>query len=143
MNKRGRKSPGELSVVHGTSFGERPPPPADLNARQAEVWVETFASEATAFFSTAVLKALLADYCRHRDASEIVSSIITSFEPGWLKSADGAKRYKDLLGMRDLETRAGVSIAGKLRLTNQARYTPQAATTASKNSTVGGRPWEV
>ena len=143
MNKRGRKSPGELSVVHGTSFGERPPPPADLGARQAEVWVETVASEPGAFFSTAVLKALLADYCRHRDSSEIISKLITVFQVEWLKEADGVKRYKELLNMRDVETRAGVSIAGKLRLTNQARYTPQAAITASKNSTVGGRPWEV
>ena len=40
-------------------------------------------------------------------------------------------QYDKLLSMRDRETKAMGSLATKLRLTNQARYTPQAAATAS------------
>jgi hypothetical protein len=44
--------------------------------------------------------------------------------------------------MRDIEARGAADKATKLRLTNQARYTPQAASTASKAAPRGKMPWE-
>jgi hypothetical protein len=41
---------------------------------------------------------------------------------------------RDLLKMRDMETRAATMLATKLRLTNQARYTPMAAASANNNA---------
>lgn len=144
MGQRGRKTSAaaEVSVVAG-SFGKRPEPPADLSEAEAEIWRETVASEAADFFATAALRGMLADYCRHRASANKVSDVINVFQADWLKNAEGAKRYHGLLKMRDLETRAAADKATKLRLTNQSRYTPQSAATASKNAAKGLRPWEV
>lgn len=143
MRSRGRKSAAEQSVVIPGNFGKRPAPPAELTPRQQEIWRATAASEEPKFFDSEALRSLLTDYCRHRDAAEKVSGVIDTFEAEWLKSAEGAKRYHALLRMRDLETRAAAGIATKLRLTNQARYTPQAAATAARNAGKGPAPWEM
>lgn len=140
--KRGRKSAASLATVIEGSFGKRPLPPEDMTERQKQIWMETCSSEPADFFGTAALRNLLMDYCRHREAAENVSSIIDTFKPEWLKATDGAKRYHGLLKMREMETRAAAAIATKLRLTNQSRYTPQAAATASKHA-AKARPWEM
>lgn len=144
MQKRGRKSQAELEarVIPG-GFGSRPEPPEELSDEEAAIWRDTVASEAADFFSTAATRAMLKDYCRHRAAGEKISEIIALFQADWLKNAEGAKRYHGLLKMRDLENRAAADKATKLRLTNQARYTPQAAGTASRNAAKGFKPWEV
>jgi hypothetical protein len=41
-----------------------------------------------------------------------------------------------------LETAAAADKATKLRLTNQSRYTPQAAGTAAMKAPTRGLPWE-
>lgn len=143
MRRSGAKSRAALAVVVPGSFGKRPEPPDDLNERQAEIWRETAASEPVEFFNTAALRSLLADYCRHREAAENVSGIINAFRPEWLKSGDAVKRYQALLRIRETETVAAMRMARALRLTNQSRYTPQAAATAASNAARGPRPWEV
>lgn len=142
MATRGRKSAAALSVVAG-NFGGRPEPPPELTAEQAAIWRETVSSEAADFFSTAALRSMLSDYCRHRASAAVVSEIIDTFKPEWLKASEGARRYYGLLKMRESETRAAASLATKLRLTNQSRYTPQAAATASKHAARGAKPWEM
>jgi hypothetical protein len=99
-------------------------------------------SEGADFFRTAALRSLLAEYCRHTDAASILATQIDACEPEWLTTDTGLKRYDLLLKMRDRETKAASDKATKLRLTNQSRYTPQAAATAA--SKVGGavKPWE-
>ena len=143
MATRGRKSGAALSVVVAGNFGGRPEPSSELTAEQASIWRETVASEAAEFFGTAALRSMLADYCRHRASAAVVSEIIDTFKPDWLKAAEGAKRYYGLLKMREAETRAAASLATKLRLTNQSRYTPQAAATATKHAARGLKPWEL
>jgi hypothetical protein len=143
MGTRGRKSAAESAIVIVGAFGTRPEPPADVTPRQAEIWRETVSSEHSEFFNTAALRALLLDYCRHRESAENVSQIINTFQAEWLKSQEGSKRYHGLLKMRDLETRAAAQIATKLRLTNQSRYTPQAAATAAKSAGSRQKPWEI
>ena len=101
------------------------------------------ASEPADFFNTAALRGMLSDYCRHRASADKVSEVINIFQSEWLKNADGAKRYHGLLKMRDMETRAAADKATKLRMTNQSRYTPQAASTASRHAAKGVKPWEV
>ena len=142
MATRGRKSAAALSVVEG-NFGSRPEPLAELTDEQSATWRATVSSEAADFFGTAALRSMLADYCRHRASAAVVSEVIDTFKPDWLKAAEGAKRYYGLLKMREAETRAAASLATKLRLTNQSRYTPQAAATASKHAARGLKPWEL
>ncbi len=142
--KPGRPSAAELqatlTVIQG-GFGERPEPPDDLNPVQKEIWKAVVSSEPVEFFASTVLQAMLADYCRHREAADMVSGIIAQFQPEWLKSEKAAKRYQVLLNMRDKETNACARLATKLRLTNQARYTPQAAATAAKHAAPAAEPW--
>lgn len=143
MTRRGKEQdPAGAEVITG-GFGKRPEPPSEINEAEAAIWRETTASEPGDFFNTAPLRALLKDYCRHRSASEKISEVINVFQAEWLKNAEGAKRYYGLLKMRDLESRAAADKATKLRLTNQARYTPQAASTASARAPKGPRPWEM
>lgn len=142
MGARGRQSADAAAVVIPGNFGQRAEPPAELTPEEAAIWRETVASEATDAFNTAALRGLLKDYCRHRAASESVSQIINSFKSEWLKSADGAKRYRELLKIRDLECRASADKATKLRLTNQSRYTPHGAATAARRASKTAMPWD-
>lgn len=143
--KRGRKSAASVEVenVIAGNFGNRPEPPIELMEDEAGIWRETTASEAADFFNTSALRNLLKDYCRHRAAADKITEVINMFQTEWLKSETGSKRYSQLLKMRDLEARGAADKATKLRLTNQARYTPQAAATASRNAAKGFKPWEL
>jgi hypothetical protein len=142
MSKTGPKSAAEVSVVK-VEFTQKTDPPPELTKSQAKIWRGIVASEPADYFCTDALRAILLDYCQHRDSAADVSEIISTFKPEWMKSDEGARRYHTLLRMRDLETRAALSCATKLRLTNQSRYTPQAASTASRNRKITKKPWEV
>lgn len=135
MQQRGRKSAASLSVVAGSIDG-RPKAPAELTPGQKVIWDRTVANEASDFFRTAALQQLLADYCRHRETAERLTSII---DREMAKTEDEEKGYSldemdRLMKMRERETRASADKATKLRLTNQSRYTPQAAATAQKHA---------
>ncbi len=135
-----RKSAASLAVIAG-SLDRRPDPPADLTDLEAEVWERTVAHEAADVFGTAALQQMLKDYCRHVIAAERLGLVIE----GHMSNPAAEVSLKDLdclLKMRDRETKAMADKATKLRLTNQSRYTPKAAATASKN--VGAnKPWQV
>lgn len=142
MRSRGRRSVADQAVIIAGTFGKRPDPPEGLTERQAEIWRATVASEHADFFSTAALRALLTDYCRHREAAEKIASVLDVFQTEWLKNSEGAKRFGDLLRLHELETRAAMMLATKLRITNQSRYDTQAAGTAARNTAKGAKPWE-
>lgn len=136
-----RKSAAALSVVVGSIDG-RPRPPSDLNAAQREIWERTVANEAASFFSTAALQQMLKEYCRHVVSAAKLAKMIEVVEQSTSFDEEAIKAYDKLLLMRDRETKAIGDKATKLRLTNQARYTPQAAATASKK-TAERKPWEI
>lgn len=138
MATRGRKSAATLTVVQGL-FDGRPRPPLDLTSAQREVWERTVANEAATFFGTAALQQLLKEYCRHCMSAAKLAVMIEACEAAGVPDV---KDYDKLLGMRDRETKAIGDKATKLRLTNQARYTPQAAATASKK-VQDRKPWQV
>jgi hypothetical protein len=143
MKRRGHSVTNETAaVVIQGAFGQRAEPAPELNARQQDIWREIVASEPIDFFGTAALRNMLKDLCRHREAAEKVSAVIDSFDGAWLRTEDGAKRYHDLLKMRELEVRSASSLATRLRLTNQSRYTPQAASSNARNKPKGFKPWE-
>lgn len=141
MATRGRKSAAALSVVVGSIDG-RPKPPSDLTSFQRGVWERTVANEANTFFNTAALQQLLKEYCRHVESAHKLAQMIEVVEQTKTFDDESIKSYDKLLGMRDRETKAIGDKATKLRLTNQARYTPQAAATASKK-TAERKPWEL
>ena len=141
MGQRGRTSGAALSVVAGTAIDGRPPAPSDLTEFQQVVWERTVANEATDTFKTAALQQLLRDYCRHVETAERLSVQIDR------ATADGSNMSIDdltkLVRLRDCETKASADKATKLRLTNQARYTPGAAATASKKTGGEAKPWQM
>lgn len=140
MATRGRKSAASLSVVVGKIDG-RPRAPDDLTEFQAVVWDRTVSNEASAFFKTAALQQLLKEYCRHVESAHKLAQMIQSFERQRTLDDDDMRQYERLLIMRDRETKALGDKATKLRLTNQSRYTPQAAATAAKAS-ASSKVWE-
>jgi hypothetical protein len=143
MGTRGRKSAASQSVVITASFGRRPEPPDELTDEQAAIWRATTESEPTEFFGSAATQALLADYCRHRASADAVSKMIDAFDMGLLTSAAGAKQYHGLLKIRDHECRAAGEKARALRMTNQSKYTPKSAATASKRQSAKiTQPWD-
>lgn len=155
MQKRGRPSAGdqasagakakiEAAKVIPGGFGTRAEPPADMDPEQADIWRQTVASEPASFFATAATKGMLRNYCRHMATVDKISSVIEMFQADWLKAKDGVKRYSELCRLRDLEARAAADKAVKLRLTNQARWTPAKAGTAGRNeATSEKKPWEI
>lgn len=141
--KRGAFSPGDLNVIDGgfELGGKRPEPPSDLTEGQAKIWREIVASEPADFFASMATQVLLKHACFHAESVEMLNHEFRNFKGEWLKSAEGMKRYDAFLKARGEETRRYALIATRLRLTNQSRYTPQAAATASRN-TAKVRPWE-
>ena len=136
-----RKSAAALSVVAGSIDG-RPAAPKDLTPFQREVWERTVGGEAASFFRTPALQQLLKEYCRHVEASDKLAKLIDAYGEDDLRDEEKLPKYAWLLEKRDRETKAMADKATKLRLTNQSRYTPQAAATASKNATPR-KPWEL
>ena len=137
----GRKSAASLSVVAGTAIDGRPAPPPDLTPGQKVVWERTVANEAAEVFRTAALQQLLKEYCRHVEtAGRLAKQIDEATEEGSEVDLEDLDR---LLKMRDRETKALADKATKLRLTNQSRYTPQAAATAAKKSQGERKPWQM
>lgn len=141
MGERGRKSSASLSVISG-GVDRRPEPPVELTRQEAEVWERTVASEAADMFGTVALQQMLKDYCRHVIAAERLGLVIEAH----MRTVESEVSLPDLdrlLKMRDRETKAIADKATKLRLTNQARYTPKAAATAAKNASKATKPWQL
>ena len=140
MGQRGRKSSASMIVVR-REWPVRPKPPGSLTAKQKAIWQEVVNSEPAAAFRTAGIRHLLANLCKHIDTASMLSSQIDSFDPEWLKDEDGLPRFDKFLQLRARETRAVADLCTKLRMTNQSRYTPQAAGVAAKKAGCK-RPWD-
>jgi hypothetical protein len=141
MGQRGRTSGAALSVVAGTAIDGRPPAPSDLTEFQRQVWDRTVANEAADTFKTAALQQLLKDYCRHVETAHRLSVEIDKATSGGMDV--DIDHLTKLVRLRDCETKASADKATKLRLTNQSRYTPQAAGTAAKKAVSETKPWQM
>jgi len=140
MAERGRRSAASLSVVVGSIDG-RPQAPDDLTREQRAIWERTVANEAADVFKTAALQQMLKEYCRHVATAAKLAGLIETVERLENISGEEMADYDRLLKMRDRETKAAADKATKLRLTNQSRYTPQAAATAAKKGSER-KPWQ-
>lgn len=137
----GRRSAASLAVVAGTAIDGRPASPADLSKAQKDIWERTVTNEPADTFRTAALQQLLRLYCQHADtAARLSKQVDEAMREGSQVDLDDVDR---LLKMRDRETKAVGDKATKLRLTNQSRYTPQAAGTAAKKASTERKPWQM
>ena len=128
-----RQSTASLSIVPAGAL-PRLAPPDDLEPAEAALWRRVVDAKPADYFGEDSAL-LLAEYVRGCVMADLldkqVKGAIAGGETGEIKA---------LLQLRDMESRRVLSIATKLRLTNQSRYTPQAASTASKKAS-GARPW--
>lgn len=133
-----------LVKVENELSGIRPPPPEDMSSAQKELWVLITNDEPVTQFATTVTRKLLADFCFHIEQAEIIKAEVAGFPVAEsMRTSKGRNAYQQLLRFVDVHTRSAASIATKLRLTNQSRYTPFAAATASRNTLKGLKPWEI
>lgn len=147
MGSRGRKSGAELAVIAGGKGAvgkSRLDPPAELTEEEAEIWTAVVGSEAPGWFDGVAVQQILADYCRHTVAANLLSATISAAMKKGGKP-DERVSLRDLqlyLRMRDLETRAIGDKATKLRLTNQSRYRPKDAGLNGGQPSRPSKPWD-
>ena len=137
MEGRGRKSTASLTVVPA-GIPARVEPPQGFTDAQAALWREIVSGKPVEWFS-ADNAPLLAEYVRACVMGDLLAFQIEAAMAG--TDYDGPS-LKDLLKMRDTEAKRATSIATKLRLTQQSRYTPQAAATADRKAGSGNKPWQ-
>lgn len=145
MKQRGRKSAIKdlpLNVIEGDFSGARPKPPADLTKRQVELWQEIVNDEPSDFFSTAALRQMLKGFVQSCETLEKLNAVINQVPDEVLRTFKGARLLSEYCELRARELRNCASLGTKLRMTNQARYTPRAAASASGNTMKGSKPWE-
>jgi len=113
MQKRGRKSAGELSTGPLVpSPRGRPKPPSSLSPSEKRAWTEIVASLRADWFEPETLP-LLADYCRYSELSTRISKELRGI-------AVSDPRFAPLLRQKLAASNWVVRLATKLRLTKQA-----------------------
>jgi len=134
MKQRGRKT--SLTVVNGSAISavDRPEPLQELTTEQRIEWILVVNSLPAEWFPGGTHK-VLAQYCRHAVASRHVSQMIEKIERADMIDVD---EYDRLLKMQERESRILVSLATKMRITQQAAYHPE----KTKSATVIKPPWE-
>lgn len=106
--------------------------PDGLTDAQSKVWKLTVESRSADYFGPDSVP-MLVEYCRAVVCCDQLAAKI--------EAAEDIAGARVLYDMRDKESRRMTSLATKLRLTNQSRYTPKAAATAAKHG-AGGKVWQ-
>ena len=133
-----RQSTASLSVVRA-SPDSRLAPAAGLDEQEIELWRDVVNTKPADWFADDSAP-LLKEYVRAAVMCDRLDLQIKAAMAGG-DEVETAAVMKGYLDMRDKESKRVLSIATKLRLTQQSRYTPQAASTANKKAS-GARPWQ-
>ena len=142
MGKRGPKPQHEgIRALPGREE-RRPPPPEDMTDAQAALWRSIAEDEPQGWFDTAARQSLLRLYVEHLDFRAKLQGLIDRCPIEKMLEPDTEAGFERMLKARDRETKQLVSLATRLRLTNQSRYTPAAAGSAGRNAAKGPPPWE-
>lgn len=120
--------PEKIEVV------ERPRAPHDLSDEEVEIWVAVVNSMPADWFSPANLP-MLNQYCRHAIQARRVAE--------WLEKATGdagltVGDYDKLLAMQDRESKAISSLAGRMRISQQAVINQR----GNKHQSPWRKPWQ-
>lgn len=130
MKQRGRKSSeqGKTLAIAEISVGaldrvERQRPPHDLTDEEVEVWVSIVNTEQADWFSPGNVP-LLTQLCRHvvhaRRVAELLERALSDINPTTKQPTLSIQDYDRLLKMQERESGAMMSLATKLRITNQS-----------------------
>jgi len=120
----------------------RPPPPEGLTDPQRALWRAIVETEPAHLFDSAARRHLLRLYVEHAAFRANLQALIDRVPVEKMLDPDTEAGFERMLRARDRETKQLVSLATRLRLTNQARYTAAAAGTAGRNHAAGPRPWD-
>lgn len=143
MSRRSADSLGVATI----SIPIRAKPPRDLSKRQRKLWKEILNTKPPDWFeadSLPILRAYVVAIEMHDSLTKEIEGIDESLQV----LSDPLDRVNLLGGkMKLLDAQAKqaalmASLAVKMRLTQQSRYTPQAAATANKKTAAGKKPWE-
>ena len=129
-----RKSAAALSVVRSIPDA-RPDVPAGLSDAEVELWTDIVDSKPGDWFGPDSMP-VLKEYVR----ASIMCDLLDAKVKDAMQEGD-AGDVKMLLDLRDKESRRAVSLATKLRLTQQSRYGARSADRADKRAS-GARPWQ-
>lgn len=140
MTKRGRKSAAALEIASVQTLARRPEPPLSLNERATDEWYRVVNRMPADWFTDETLS-LLQAYCEHVAEGEAIQLMIEKVRGLAMRDDESYKRYRDLLRDKELQTRAALSCATKLRMTHQSSYTDKSSATA-KSKSVSRKPWE-
>jgi len=140
--KRGPKPAHEVVRALPGREERRPPPPEGMTEAQANLWRAITETEPGNWFDSAARQSLLRLYCEHACFRADLQRLIDRTPVEKIVDEDSAKSFEAMLRARDREMKQLVSLATRMRLTNQSRYTPGAAGSAGKNNPTGPKPWE-
>jgi hypothetical protein len=131
-----RQSAASLAVVRNLP-GKRVAPPDGLTDAETELWQAVVDSKPAEWFG-ADSAPLVVEYVRAVGMCGVLDERLQSMLGDKHAAANDIKL---ILDMRDKESRRACTLATKLRLTQQSRYTPSSAGTANKRA-AGKRPWQ-
>lgn len=137
MAERGKKSIASMSVAAPTGVDSRLAPPASLTPAQKVAWVTVVNARPADWFGPENA-ALLVQYCRHKVQSDILAQQLEAFDPAWLLEDEGLKRYDQLSGMVERETRTMNALLRSMRLTQQSLVRADKSVPSAK----GRKPWQ-
>jgi hypothetical protein len=144
MKQRGRRSKeaqATVALLPGIVPGQRPEPPPELTAEQADTWRSIVGRMPCDWFEGASL-ALLAQLCRHISLSRVIGTLLAGIDPATVVADKEFRRLERLRCMHDAEGRAINALMRTMRITHQARYHQTKADVAVRNVRPGPRPWE-
>jgi hypothetical protein len=129
-----------MAIVRVSPPVHRPAPPASLTATESKVW-RAVVNDAPSGWFTAAQEPLLTAYCRHVVSSDQLAAVINK---EGLDASDviSLRRFSRLLMMRHRESSMLMTLATKMRLTQQAQMHPRSAGRAFDNANLGRKPWE-
>ena len=133
MDTPGRRSTASLAIAAVQSW-TRLEPPESVSEAAAVVWREVVATKPAEWFQADTAPVLEA-YCNTIVEYRRVADALAETGPSDLKT------YRPLVEMAEKLGRAITSMATKMRLTPQSRYTPISAGTAAKKAAVAAKPW--
>ena len=134
MKQRGRRQNLAVARESGISAQERPEPAVDLTPEQRIEWISVVNALPADWFP-AETHGVLAQYCKHAVAAKHVAQMIADMEAG---DEIDVNDYDRLLRMQERESRILVSLATKMRITQQATYDREKVKPKAKVKS----PWE-
>lgn len=120
----------------------RPEAPRGESPEFYVLWDHVVDSEAPGFFKTMATQVLLQEFVRHTLEADRIHHALKSRRLTDKTSYENLRSIEVLGRMYASQTAAAADKATKLRITNQARYTPQGAGRAMNDAGEGSKPWE-